>query len=130
LGTENDAEPYAVAIQPDGKIVVVGRARVNTALTYAHDEFAIVRYNANGTLDKSFDGDGKKTIRIEDDSIAYAVAIQPDGKIIVAGSDYNGGIIASVNNDFAAVRLNSNGALDPTFGSLGKARITMGATST
>src|SRR6476659_1710828 len=45
LGTENDADANAVAIQPDGKIVVVGRARVNTAFTYAHDEFAIVRYD-------------------------------------------------------------------------------------
>ena len=113
----------AVAIQSDGKIVVVGTR-------FGDDnEFAVVRYNTDGSLDKTFDGDGKKTIRVKESSDAYDVAIQRDGKIVIAGGDFNGGESLygyNANTDFAAVRLNPNGSLDPSFGFLGKTLVAMG----
>ena len=115
----------AVAIQADGKIVVVGTRYGDD------DDFAVVRYNTDGSLDKTFDGDGKKTIRVKESSSAYDVAIQRDGKIVIVGSDYNGRPTATLgdtsNNDFAAVRLNPNGSLDSTFGFLGKTVVAMGS---
>ena len=65
----------AIAIQPDGKIVVAGEA------TYA-GRFALARYNPNGSLDSSF-GNGGKLISIS--GSINAVTVQPDGKILVAG---------------------------------------------
>jgi uncharacterized delta-60 repeat protein len=102
----------AVAIQPDGKILVAGEAEFND-----HDVMAVVRYNSDGSIDKSFDGDGRVTVRIND-SLGYDMALQSDGKIVVAGSD---------NNNFAVIRLNDNGSLDKSFDGDGKATLNMGA---
>jgi uncharacterized delta-60 repeat protein len=105
FGYGND-RATGVAIQPDGKIVVVG-----SALILGDEDFAIVRYNSNGTVDTTFNGRGARTIDFhygEDE--AGAVVLQPDGKIVVAGS-------ATISkNFFALARLNSNGTLDTTFG--------------
>lgn len=113
-----------LAIQPtDGKIVAVGlsdqRARSRDPYNY---DFALARYNLDGTLDTSFgpSRNGKVTTGISTAATGnlnnlwdhpHAVAIQPDGKILVAGSTYNG-----VDNDFALVRYNANGTLDTSFG--------------
>jgi len=98
---------YAVAIQSDGKIVVAGYSDNGSG----HD-FALVRYNTDGSLDTSFDGDGRVTTNA--DSTGYepgnAIAIQSDGKIVVAGDFYNGSIY-----DFAVVRYNTDGSLDISF---------------
>jgi uncharacterized delta-60 repeat protein len=107
----------AVAIQPDGKIVVAGIAVAGTG---DNTDFAVARLNSNGTLDDSFSGDGIETIAFNlggtNADGAFAVAIQPDGKIVVAGScDLGGG-----DTDFALVRLNPDGAPDPTFDIDGK----------
>ncbi len=101
----------AVAIQSDGKIVAAGRA-----YNGSNDDFALARYNSDGSLDTSFDSDGKVTtaIGVLSDG-AYAIAIQSDGKIVVAGYANNGS-----NDDFALARYNTNGSLDATFGSGGK----------
>ncbi len=127
---EGDDEASAVAIQPDGKIVVVGTRHIGSSgYDGYYDEFAVARFNSNGTLDKTFDGDGKKAIRVKDSSTAHDVAIQSDGKIVIAGGDYNGGFSLSGynrNSDFAAVRLNPNGSFDGTFGFLGKTTVAMG----
>ena len=96
---------FAVALQKDGKVVVAGLAHVGT-----HDEIGVVRYTASGALDASFSGDGKVTTLIGSASQANAVAIQPDGKIVVAGYATTG-----TTRDFAVARYNSNGTLDPTF---------------
>ncbi|MBK8465046.1 MAG: hypothetical protein IPL32_04375 [Chloracidobacterium sp.] len=91
----------ALAIQPDGKIVAAGSA------FGANNDFAVARYNPNGSLDTTFDGDGKVTTAVGAGSDeAYAVAIQADGKIVAAGYSSNG---------FAVVRYNTNGSLDTTF---------------
>ncbi len=92
----------AVALQPDGKIVLAGTARVGFDLS-----IALARYNASGSLDTGF-GVGGKAIVAGFTGIAYGVAIQPDGKILVAGSH------------FAAVRFNPDGSLDAGFGKGGK----------
>src|SRR6185503_18183575 len=81
------------------------------------NEMAVARYNANGTLDATFDGDGRKTIDIGwDDSEARDIAIQGDGKIVVAGTYLDSNPLC--NPDFAVARLNTDGSLDHTFGPL------------
>jgi len=83
-------------LQPDGKIVVVGYS-VNGSDEY---DFAVVRYNPDGSPDSSFDGDGKRTIPIgTSNDYARSVALQADGKIVVAGGSYNGS-----DGDFVLVR--------------------------
>ena len=79
FGSIND-QAYAVALQPDGKIIAVG-----TGSTGNIDDFALARYNSDGTLDTSFDTDGKVTTDSGGQDLAYGVAVQPDGKIVVAG---------------------------------------------
>lgn len=97
----------AVAIQLDGKIVVVGDTRVGAG-PFA---FALVRYNADGSLDTSFGSGGKVVNSVA--GRAFTVAIQPaDGKIVVAGDD-------TVIEDFRLARYNANGSLDASFGSGG-----------
>lgn len=104
----------AVVVQPDGKIVAVGSASDET-----NSNFAIVRYNTNGTLDASFGTNGVMITPIGDaSSYALAVALQADGKYVVAGGAYSGG-----NNHFAVVRYTTNGLPDVTFDGDGIARI-------
>ena len=94
VGSTND---YAgsVTIQSDGKIVAAGYSNNGS-----NDDFALVRYNTDGSLDASFDGDGKVTTAIGSGTDqAFSVAIQSDGKIVAAGYSNNGS-----NWDFALVR--------------------------
>jgi uncharacterized delta-60 repeat protein len=101
---------FAVAIQPDGKIVV-GGVKGNGG---PNPRFAIVRYETDGSLDPTFgDGDGKVSIDFTHGAdFVYIVRIQADGKILVAGpAAYFGR-----NSRFALARLTSDGSLDPTFG--------------
>lgn len=112
----------AIALQTDGKIVVAG-------ITYTGQsqpgDFAIARLNSDGTLDTSTFGAGTgKTIvgfdlggDNEDD--AFSVAIQSDGKIVVAGS----ATTASNGKDFAVVRLDTGGTRDPSFNFTGKVTV-------
>ncbi|WP_309640959.1 T9SS type A sorting domain-containing protein [Flavobacterium sp.] len=110
IGTSGDYV-YAVAIQSDGKIVVAGNS-----YSGINDDFAVVRYNSNGSLDTSFSGDGIVTTSIETDAYGYAVTIQSDGKIVVTGNSYsNNGSISKI----AVARYNTNGSLDNTFDSDG-----------
>lgn len=107
------ADAYAAAIQPDGKIVVAGVTTVNNS-----SDFALARYNADGSLDASFGSGGKVTTDfLGNFEQAYAVAVQPDGKIVAAGFSV---IETGRNWDFALARYNANGSLDTSFGSGGK----------
>ncbi len=110
--TEDDG--YTVAIQPDGKIVVAGEADVGSRNT----RMAIARYDSDGSLDTSFGGgDGKVTIDFtQANDFAYAVRIQADGKIVLAGA---AGYFKP-DSRFALARLMPDGSLDPTFGGDGK----------
>lgn len=84
----------------------------------------MARYNTNGSLDTTFDGDGKVTTAIgTSDDIGRSAALQTDGKIVVAGSTSTGG----TNSDFALVRYNTNGSLDTSFDGDGKVTTPTGA---
>ena len=110
---------YALAVQGDGKIVAAGSAsRSQQSGAGSGSEFAVARYNANGSLDSSFGGDGKVTTDIAGgQDYAYAVAVQGDGKIIAAGSaNLNA---ASFYTRFTLVRYNADGSLDASFGTAG-----------
>jgi uncharacterized delta-60 repeat protein len=94
FGSGSEDQAFALAIQPNGKIVVAG-------VSDSSDGFALARYLSNGTLDPSFSGDGKVRTPFGSGSRdeARALAIQPDGKIVVAGVS-----TASGTNDFALAR--------------------------
>jgi uncharacterized delta-60 repeat protein len=91
---------WCMALQPDGKIILAG-----TSATSSQTSIALARYNSDGVLDTTFDGDGKVAIPNSDVAFISDMALQPDGKIVLAG-DASG---------FLGVRLNSNGSLDNTF---------------
>ena len=105
-----------MAIQDDGKIVVVGDAVDSFTPASA---FALARYNPNGSLDTSFSGDGKQTTSFADYAGANAVALQGDGKIVAVGSDQNSTGLG-YDYHFALARYNPNGSLDPSFSGDGK----------
>ncbi len=104
----------AVTLQTDGKILVAG-----TLINGQFAGSAILRLNTDGTFDTNFDGDGIVLNSLLNGTVA--VAVQTDGKILVAGNSFNG------NEDyFSVIRLNSNGSLDSAFGSNGKAAVSFG----
>jgi uncharacterized delta-60 repeat protein len=103
----------AMAIQPDGKIVVVGEGN-DGPFTFVAWDFAVVRYNTDGSLDSSFGSNGRVVTHLSDNyDGAMAVAIQPDGKIVVAGR------CDRTDSNSAVVRYNPNGSLDASFNSTG-----------
>lgn len=109
VGTLDD-RGYALVLQPDGKIVVAGSASRAIANGSGSD-FVLLRFNTNGALDSTFDGDGKvitffSTLGGE----VNALALQPDGKIVAAGYYWNGS-----DYDYALARYNTNGSLDNNF---------------
>ncbi|MGH2945622.1 MAG: hypothetical protein ACRDPC_05065 [Solirubrobacteraceae bacterium] len=106
----------AVAIQPDGRIVAVGRQAL--CGDPCRLRFAVTRHNLDGSLDITFDGDGKlRTTFAGVDASARAVALQPDGKIVAAGEAGGG---------FALTRYNTNGSLDTSFGGDGRVASSIG----
>ena len=109
----NPQYPRDVAIQNDGKIVVLGR-KVNLSLS--RTGFIVVRYNSNGTLDTTFDGDGAVTTDVSRNLFsAESVVIQNDGKILVAGRLDQIVALGNYQYNWVFVRYNSNGSLDTTF---------------
>jgi uncharacterized delta-60 repeat protein len=106
-----------LAIQADGKLLVAGYAILG------NDDFALARYNTNGSLDTSFDADGIVTTPIlASFDLGTEALIQPDGKIVVAGYAWNG-----VDFDFALARYDSSGALDTSFDGDGKLTTAIGS---
>jgi uncharacterized delta-60 repeat protein len=112
------AVPSSVVIQPDGKIVVAGGA---FPLFTFLGNFEVVRYNPNGSLDRSFGNGGIVTTNFPEGSYASSVALQVDGKIIAAGTvfvDFMPG--EPSNTDFALARYNPDGTPDTSFGNGGQ----------
>jgi uncharacterized delta-60 repeat protein len=107
-----DSDANAVVIQTDGKILVGGSGQVGT-----NHNFALLRFLPNGSLDNSFGSFGRVTTDFGATSSSYgkALALQPDGKIILAGYVMSGSYSA-----VALARYNSDGTLDPSFGTGGK----------
>jgi uncharacterized delta-60 repeat protein len=106
-----------MAIQPDGKIVVVGDGTLGVTTW----DFAVVRYNPDGSLDTSFGGTGIVHTPVGNShDQATSVAIQADGKIVVAGVICNGvGNCSGLGTSIAVVRYNPNGSLDISFNGTG-----------
>jgi uncharacterized delta-60 repeat protein len=105
-------EARGVAVQADGRIVAAGVAICPPCATpFTPHLFALARYNRDGSLDPTFDGDGKVTTDFDArEDEAFGVAIQADGKIIAAGSAFG-----PEAQDFALARYNPDGSLDSTF---------------
>jgi uncharacterized delta-60 repeat protein len=110
----NNDVGQAVAIQPDGKIVLVGGVDIDIT-TFAAKAIGVARLNADGTLDSTFGDNGKAVVPspYAGDAGAFGVALQPDGKILLGGYDVSNIATAA---ELMAVRLNANGSLDQTFG--------------
>lgn len=107
----NTDEAYACALQPDGKIIAAGHTNVNGGR-----DFVIVRYSSEGIIDSTFGTNGITITNVGGtDDRAHACVLQPDGKTIIAGfTNRNAG-----NFDFALARYQTNGTIDPTFGTNG-----------
>ena len=102
----------ALTLQADGKLVVVGSSGRLAS------DFALARYNADGSLDTSFGSGGRALGGIANDAEAHAVDIQPDGSIVVAGST------SGVNPAFVVARFHADGSTDPSFGTGGSVVMT------
>ncbi|MBA1287465.1 M10 family metallopeptidase C-terminal domain-containing protein [Pseudomonas japonica] len=105
---------FPMNVQADGKILVPGMD---------NDKFGLYRYNPDGSLDTTFGSNGHVSYSVGSGiDWAYTVTVQPDGKLLLAGSSDTG----DFNRDFSVVRLNANGSLDTTFSSDGKAAFAVG----
>jgi uncharacterized delta-60 repeat protein len=94
---------FGLALQTDGKIVFAGYASTPNTTT-------VVRLNSDGSLDNQFDGDGVRSLPFGSGLGRTPVAVQDDGRLVIAGTSHAGGL-----NQFVATRLNSNGSMDTTF---------------
>jgi uncharacterized delta-60 repeat protein len=121
VGVGNDAS-YVVTQQGDGKLIAAGYSRSTTAADSDWD-MSLVRLNANGTPDTTFGSAGKVITHIgnQNDRI-FAIQIQPDGKIVTAGT-MNSQISNSLGGQFAITRYNADGTIDTSFGTDGIATL-------
>lgn len=112
-----DDTASAVAVQPDGKVLVAGACSNGT-----NADFCVVRYRADGTLDTTWNGSGTVITPIGSDiDVARAIALQPDGKVLVAGI-----CVVGTAPQFCALRYNGNGALDSGWNGTGKVITSIG----
>ncbi|HEX8146363.1 MAG TPA: Calx-beta domain-containing protein [Pyrinomonadaceae bacterium] len=114
---EYDAASSA-ALQADGRIVLAGISGERVNGFGGPTSFALARLKPDGTPDPTFDGDGRLTTAFLGQDTAYGVAVQPDGKIVAAGSTST--TFNFVDSDFALARYETSGALDQTFGAGGR----------
>lgn len=117
----NGAGANSMTLQADGKILLAG---YSTSGSYS--EFALVRYNSDGSLDTSFSDDGILTTAIINLNSAQAnsVTVQANGKILLGGYAWNGN-----SNEFVLVRYNSDGSLDTSFSTDGMLSTIVGGSS-
>lgn len=102
---------YATAIQPDGKIIIAGETHPTGVGSV---DMVLARFNPDGTLDSTFNGNGKVRVDISNNNESVRdIIIQPDGKILIGGPLR---IINNPNYYFCVVRLNIDGSLDTSFG--------------
>jgi uncharacterized delta-60 repeat protein len=112
-----DAYAYAMAAQKDGKIVVVGTRYEH------HGDFAVMRLERDGELDTTFGDGGLVATEVGDGSdVARAVAIDEEGRIVVAGTSTS----TATGLDFAVVRYLPTGEVDESFGEAGKRIVSFG----
>jgi len=106
-----EAYAYAVALQPDGKILLAGFVSAASGF-----DFALARYEADGSPDAGFGTGGRQVFNFGVTDALYALALQADGSIVAAGN---------VDQDLAVLRLQPNGSADASFGTGGLRRITL-----
>lgn len=106
-----------IAVQPDGRIIVAGKSKAPGS---DDTDFAAVRYLPNGELDPDFGRDGRVRTDLGRNDHAIAILLQPDGKIILAGTSGAGRRTAGQTTDYGLVRYTGEGKLDPSFGTDGK----------
>lgn len=115
-GAKSD-EAVALALQPDGKIVMVANRWDGPATT----RISAVRFRPDGVIDRTFGADGVTTVpigAIDDRDSASDVALQADGRVVISGSNWDG---LMSEGDGVIVRLTADGSLDPSFGQQGAA---------
>jgi uncharacterized delta-60 repeat protein len=109
------AHPNSVAIDSHGRIVAAGITQYDSG----HADFALARYKPDGTLDRSFSDDGKRTTDFGGVDGAYSTTIDSGGRILAAG--FAAGFRSDASGyDFALARYDSDGRLDGSFGTGGK----------
>ncbi len=115
-------QAQAIAVQPDSKLVVVGSHTAS-----GHASFALSRYQLDGSLDSAFGAGGKVVLSLPGiaDATAKGVVLEPDGKIVVAGTAGPSG-----GEELALARFNRNGTLDTTFGAAGTVLTDLGGIAT
>ena len=104
-----------IIFQPDGKIIIAGQTLANDG----ESDFVLSRYHANGSLDTSFDGDGKVITDLGGTEFVYETVLQKNGKILLLGHSQNYNIPERYSQ-IAVVRYNANGSLDTSFSGDGK----------
>src|SRR5439155_8699659 len=113
-----DDTAFALAVQPDGKIVVAGVSTGGGTM-----DFALARYDSDGALDTTFGSGGRVVTDLGGNGgnggndEAFALVVQPDGRLVAAGASTAAG---SLDFDFALARYNTDGTLDATFGTAGQ----------
>ena len=126
FGTSTDARVAAMALQPDGRVVLVGQRTITggggPVPIFADTGIALARYNPDGTMDTTFGAGGLRVIDVrlpvgDPDSFGRGVALQLDGKIVVVGQAEP---LTGFVNNLTVLRLLSDGALDATFSGDGR----------
>jgi uncharacterized delta-60 repeat protein len=105
-GTNYDDQAYAAALQPDGKVITAGQYYRNAPGRTA----TFTRFDARGTPDPTFGGDGFAEGLFNVGSAVYGLAVLPDGRVLGAGEQ---------GGQLMFVRLLADGRLDPSFGGAG-----------
>jgi uncharacterized delta-60 repeat protein len=114
-GIHSAEEAYALSLQPDGKIIIAGYTYNFSGIDW--ENILLIRYNSNGTLDNTFGNNGVVSTNVDGEDYGYALALQSDGKIVIAGKTNN-----FTDTYGCMLRYNSDGTLDTTFGTNGVAK--------
>ncbi|HEX9990429.1 MAG TPA: S-layer homology domain-containing protein [Chloroflexia bacterium] len=116
----DDDRATSIVIQPDDKVVAAGYATTRTCAVDCtlYSDFALARYNFDGSLDATFDTDGKVTTDFGIEDRVNGLARQADGKLVAGGQSRHH--IGGTGHDFGLARYNPDGSLDSTFGAGGK----------
>jgi uncharacterized delta-60 repeat protein len=122
-----EGSPYDVGRsliqQADGKLVLGGFSANGYSINGNYADFSLIRLNTDGSLDSTFDGDGKLFVNVSgNEDLGYSLTQQADGKLVLGGTSFNGS-----NWDFSLIRLNTDGSLDGTFGRGGKLVVPVGS---
>lgn len=106
----------SLALMPDGRILIGGTGYHGGQYT-----FSVARLTSEGQVDTTFGVDGRASVNVGGSSFGESIALQTDGKVVIAGS---------INSDYLIARLDENGALDPSFGQGGTTMIDLGESDT